>query len=101
MMILLQMKDSDDGQDLGLIEVPEPIVEQVISYLNEQAIIAVKQKPVRVITLNEIKGINTNRSRCSRCGSPSIKPNDFRDALSRMEFSTSRMCQACQDTTKG
>ena len=30
-----------------------------------------------------------------------LKPEDFRDDLSRKEFAISRMCQTCQDDTFG
>lgn len=35
---------------------------------------------------------------CVTCGSQKITPEDFRDDLSRREFSISHMCQACQDS---
>jgi len=34
---------------------------------------------------------------CSTCGSKLVKPEDFRDDLSRKEFDISSMCQKCQD----
>lgn len=36
---------------------------------------------------------------CVICGSTAVKPEDFRDNLSRREFEISRMCQKCQDET--
>lgn len=35
---------------------------------------------------------------CVTCGSDKVKPNDFKDALSRKEFSISHICQKCQDS---
>ena len=35
---------------------------------------------------------------CVTCGSNKVKPEDFRDNLSRKEFRISKMCQACQDS---
>ena len=35
---------------------------------------------------------------CVFCGSNKIKPEDFKDDLSRKEFTISRMCQVCQDS---
>lgn len=34
---------------------------------------------------------------CALCGSKDVAPFDFRDDLSRKEFSISLMCQKCQD----
>lgn len=34
---------------------------------------------------------------CVTCGSSKIQPEDFRDDISRKEFSISNMCQKCQD----
>ena len=34
-------------------------------------------------------------------GNPSCRPSDFRDGLSRKEFTISGMCQACQDDVFG
>lgn len=34
---------------------------------------------------------------CSMCGSTSIGPYDFKDDISRKEFTLSLMCQRCQD----
>jgi len=38
---------------------------------------------------------------CVICGSELIKPDDFKDDLSRTEFDISHMCQMCQDKTFG
>jgi hypothetical protein len=38
---------------------------------------------------------------CVTCGSEKVKPSDFRDALSRKEYSISKMCQSCQDSVFG
>jgi hypothetical protein len=38
---------------------------------------------------------------CVVCGSDKIKPTDFKDDLSRKEFTISRMCQKCQDSVFG
>ncbi len=35
---------------------------------------------------------------CVSCGSKAIKPKDFRDDLSRQEWSQSNFCQKCQDS---
>jgi len=35
---------------------------------------------------------------CPTCGSTKINPEDFRDDLSRKDFSISGMCQECQDS---
>lgn len=35
---------------------------------------------------------------CVTCGSLEVKPSDFRDELSRKEFTISMMCQKCQDS---
>ena len=34
---------------------------------------------------------------CVTCGSNKVKPEDFRNDLSRREYRISMMCQACQD----
>lgn len=35
--------------------------------------------------------------RCFICGSEKVKPEDFKDSLSRKEFQISHTCQKCQD----
>jgi len=35
---------------------------------------------------------------CVSCGSDKIKPEDFRDPLSRKEFGISHLCQKCQNS---
>ncbi len=34
---------------------------------------------------------------CVRCNSSKVKPEDFKDDLSRKEFTLSHYCQICQD----
>ena len=43
----------------------------------------------------------TNDPVCVTCGSVKIEAEDFRDDLSRKEFSISHMCQECQDSVFG
>ena len=38
---------------------------------------------------------------CVTCGSDKIQSNDFKDELSRKEFTISHMCQKCQDSVFG
>ena len=38
---------------------------------------------------------------CAECGSDKVKPEDFRDRLSRKEFEISALCQECQDKQFG
>lgn len=45
----------------------------------------------------QIFGRPTDGSCCSMCGSKKIKPEDFKNDLSRTEFGISQMCQICQD----
>lgn len=51
--------------------------------------------------LNDVAKVAFGRERtntqCVVCGTTKVKPEDFRDALSRKEFGISRMCQACQN----
>lgn len=35
---------------------------------------------------------------CATCGSQEVQPQDFRDEISRKEFTISQMCQVCQDS---
>lgn len=55
--------------------------------------------------LDELSKTAFGRSRndevCVTCGSIYVKPTDFRNALSRKEFTISRMCQICQDSVFG
>jgi hypothetical protein len=44
---------------------------------------------------DEIERIENHQ--CAFCGSEKIKPEDFRDDLSRKEYSISALCQQCQD----
>jgi len=46
-------------------------------------------------------GRSIHDPRCVTCGSEKIRPYDFRDDLSRKEFTISHMCQACQDSVFG
>lgn len=43
---------------------------------------------------------NIKNDLCAWCAKP-MSPDEFRDALSRKEFSISGMCQKCQDKTFG
>jgi len=51
--------------------------------------------------LNELTrrmyGRERNSGVCVVCGSDKVKPEDFRDDLSRREYRISFMCQTCQD----
>ena len=38
---------------------------------------------------------------CVACESPRIRTVDFRDAISKKEYSISGLCQKCQDTVFG
>jgi len=49
----------------------------------------------------EAWGRHRTGDQCVCCGSKSVKPSDFKDALSRTEFGISHMCQKCQDDTFG
>lgn len=42
-------------------------------------------------------GRSRQDSACVACGSEEIKPENFRDDLSRKEFTISHLCQGCQD----
>jgi hypothetical protein len=44
-----------------------------------------------IMPLRAIPGV------CAYCGSGATKPSDFRDTLSRKEYTITRMCQGCQD----
>jgi len=46
-------------------------------------------------------GRDRNAHTCVTCGSCKIKPEDFKDDLSRREFDISKMCQECQDGVFG
>ena len=46
-------------------------------------------------------GRERDGKRCVTCGSTKVQPEDFRDNLSRKEFSISFMCQKCQDEIYG
>lgn len=56
-------------------------------------------------SLNDISKKMFGRERtgdqCVTCGSETVKPEDFRDDLSRKEFGISHMCQTCQDSIFG
>jgi hypothetical protein len=51
--------------------------------------------------LNDISkrmyGRERNSNMCVVCGSDKVKPTDFKDNLSRKEYTISYMCQKCQD----
>ena len=49
----------------------------------------------------EAFGRKMNDKCCVFCGSEKVKPQDFKDDLSRKEFSISNLCQACQDKVFG
>jgi hypothetical protein len=49
----------------------------------------------------QVFGRKRDGTRCVTCGSTKVKPEDFRDDLSRKEFRISFMCQACQDSVFG
>jgi hypothetical protein len=58
--------------------------------------------PLQQMMLNlmrEITGAAPNSCLC--CGSTATAPSDFKDDLSRKEYSISQMCQACQDKVFG
>lgn len=44
---------------------------------------------------NYVIGVDLN---CITCGSGAVKAEDFKDDLSRKEFTISGMCQECQDS---
>jgi hypothetical protein len=46
-------------------------------------------------------GRTMDQAVCVTCGSTKIGPGDFRNALSRKEFTISHMCQECQDSVFG
>jgi hypothetical protein len=48
---------------------------------------------------DQIKNVEENN--CAWCGSDKTKFIDFKDNLSRKEFTISGMCQVCQDKTFG
>lgn len=42
-------------------------------------------------------GVRRTENRCATCHDETGHYDDFRDAISRVEFAISRMCQRCQD----
>jgi len=46
-------------------------------------------------------GRSRTGKQCVTCGSEAVKPEDFRDDISRKEFGISMMCQCCQDQIFG
>jgi hypothetical protein len=46
---------------------------------------------------NECFGRSRTGKKCVTCGSTAVKAEDFRDDISRKEYSISMMCQCCQD----
>ena len=51
-----------------------------------------------VFTLLPQAGADIAKGVCPTCKAPITGPNDFRDDLSRKEYSISGMCQKCQDS---
>ena len=47
---------------------------------------------------NEMFGRKRDGKACVTCGSSKIKSEDFKDDLSRKEFTIAHMCQSCQDS---
>lgn len=45
-----------------------------------------------------ITGKDPSEGFCATCGSDKIKPEDFKDDMSRRDFTIGGMCQACQDS---
>jgi len=60
-----------------------------------------KKNPGIVNLMESITGRKRDGKSCMTCGSTKVKPEDFRDALSRKEFTISCMCQKCQDSVFG
>lgn len=57
-------------------------------------------KPIFKIIPDKLKAIRENK--CTTCGKPLVGDSEeFRDELSRREYSISGMCQACQDSMFG
>ena len=44
-----------------------------------------------------LEAIAPHKTGCAICGEPTGNAEDFRDALSRREYTISRTCQVCQD----
>ena len=42
---------------------------------------------------------NAKAGKCAWCGSDKVKPEDFKDEISKKEFQISGFCQKCQDET--
>ena len=51
--------------------------------------------------LEQLTGKPRDGMQCATCESTKVNSEDFRDNLSRREFSISMMCQACQDSVFG
>lgn len=51
-------------------------------------------------TMN-VFGRSRDGKTCVTCGSMKVKPEDFRNEISRKEFRISKMCQRCQDSVFG
>ena len=69
-----------------------------------------KKSEVLVHLMDNIAQLSFGRTRsqafgpggkCVTCGSNKIAQEDFKDDLSRKEFTISGMCQVCQDATFG
>ena len=48
--------------------------------------------------LESVSGRKRDGNQCVTCGSTKVDSEDFKDNLSRKEFSISGMCQKCQDS---
>lgn len=61
----------------------------------------VAKSPELEAMCEEISMATFGRSRkdplCVSCGSVNVAPSDFKDDISRKEFTLSRLCQKCQD----
>lgn len=53
-----------------------------------------------VFEMNALAAERVKRNACSTCGGDIVE-NDFKDELSRKEYSISGMCQSCQDSVFG
>lgn len=54
-----------------------------------------------VSALSGAEGNVYDRADCAWCDKINLRPEDFRDDLSRVEFGLSRLCQSCQDAVYG
>jgi hypothetical protein len=62
-----------------------------------------KSNPIQFAasSLLGVEGNVFDRADCPLCDRTNLRPEDFRDELSRKEFGLSRMCQDCQDEVFG